>query len=329
MPTPDDPRRDADSPADANWRDVAANAPMDERRGYFLAAARDGNELRLSFLKSTDPKLADRGTLTAALLEAARQGREGACRLLLNWGADPRHDRSRALYNAVKANGGMIVDLLLRAGADMGAAASHAPDNETLAFAAVEARAHEALRALLMHGVDPDIRDAKGRTLRARARDRGMQGSIELMNRLWLSPPLVPRDFVGKYSIDTLQRVFAGHQGLTGFQLAAYNGQIDALLEKLTAGGRVLCKSDLIGATPKHPQTLLFILGQRRELHKVFEPARWGHDFAAMRATLPYIPAAFRRQAREDRLQALERQAKLAAKRANAAKLRLPPKRKP
>lgn len=330
MPTPDDPRRDADSPVEANWRAVATAASMEDRRAFFIAAARDGNILRLNFLKAHDSRLANAATLNAALLEACDMRREDICRLLLKWGANPKHDNSRALYYAVKYNGAMIVDMLLRAGADMQAAARHVPSKTPLPFVAVDARNHEALRALVMQGINPGMTDAQGQSLRARARDRGMQGAIELMNRLWPVPPAIDKEFVAGHSLAQLQSVFPLHGDLTGFQLAAYNGQIDALLAKLTDGGRRLVKSDLLGATPRHPQTILFILGQRRELHKVFNPALWGNDFAAMRAAITYIPAAFRAQAQEDRLQALERQMKLAKRREGKAPLRLPPRdRKP
>lgn len=323
MALPPDDGHNPDSPAEANWRQVAANLPLADRQRVFVAAASQNQLARLSFLKSTAPGVATPDVLSEALIAAAEAGHRDICIKLLRWGADARRDNSRALHVAVVRNQALIADQLLRAGADMKAAESYLKPRRPLVFLAAEMRHHETLRALIMHGVAPELQDNQGRDLRGRCRDLAMQGGIEMMNRLWKTPPAVPADFAARNDLDALRAVFHTHDGFTGFQLAAYHGQIDTLLRRLTANGRSLTKSDLITATPRYPQTILFILGRQRQLHKVFEPALWQNDFAAMRAMIPYVPAAFRWQVDETRISALERQHRLQGQPARQ-KLRLP-----
>ncbi len=288
----------------------------------FVMAAASGDLPQLIFLRAAAATGISPSLLNAALVSAALHGQEKTCRQLLVWGADARHNRSQALLAAVKANHGYVTDLLLRAGARMEDAKQHRPHMSLLAQAIEEGHA-DAAKALLLHGANPNVMHPfSGTTLQARAHALGLIDTYHLMERLWAQPPRVPDDFAQRLPLDQLRDAFPTHAGFTGFQLAAYHGQMEALLARLTAQGRTLAKSDLITATPRYPQTLLFILGQRGELAKVFDLGLWAHDVTALRDLLRYVPAAFRGQLDDAGIPTRLRQEKLRQQRKNNLRLK-------
>lgn len=322
---PHDPN---DSPPDAEWQREVREAARGKREYMFMLAVVKGQAARLAFIHAQDTTITHSAILMdKALMAACANGQAQSVAWLIRHGANPREGNSRAIVSAVSANSGTVLDVLLRNGASLqDAEKTHFKDG-ALAHAVLN-RKPEAAKALLLNGCDPYRSITGGPTVYARMRDLGMPILTELSNRIWLRDvPAVPADFAARESLDRLQGVYPDHKNLTGFQLAAYNGQIGALIKRLTANGRTLTRSDLIGATPKHPQTVLFICGQRGELSQIFTPALWGNNVPAMRDALRYVPAAFRTQIDTDMLAALERRQQL-AKRAQNAKpgLRLPKK---
>ncbi len=321
------PPHDSHDPArDAAWQRDVREGILSKRQNLLMEAAARGQTTRMAFIHAHDAAVCrDQSVMNAALHAASCAGHHAAVKWLLAHGSDAAHNRSRCLIGAVNANSGDCVDLLLRHGADIKQAEKTTYPSSLLARAVGE-RKPEAAKALLLHGCDPFGYTPSGHQVTSRIRDLGMPILNEIINRLWLKDVArVPADFASATPLSDLQRVWPTHGGLTGFQLCAYNGQIDALLARLTAQGRKLCKSDLITATPKHPQTILFIAGQRGELAKIFRPALWGYDVAAMRATLSYVPAAFRHQIDVAGFTTIERQRAIIDRAAqDAARLRLP-----
>lgn len=314
-----------DPAADALWQRDVREGVLSKRQYMLMQAAALGQTTRLAFIHAHDKNVCrDTATMNSALHAASCAAHRDTVKWLLAHGSDASHQRSRCLTAAIDANSGDVVDLLLRHGANIKDAEKNTYP-ATLLARAVTSRKPEAAKALLLHGCDPFAYAPSGHQITGRMRDLGMPILTEITNRLWLkTPPVVPADFASTTPLDQLQRVWPQHGNLTGYQLCAYNGQIDTLLTRLTANGRTLSKSDLITATPKHPQTILFILGQRGELGKVFTPALWGYNAAAMRATLPYVPAAFRHQIDVEAFETAERLTRLRARAATGKNLRLP-----
>lgn len=286
-----------DPAADATWQRDVQESSLSKRQQMLITAAAKGQATRLAFIYAQDTSVcADKTVLNTALYEASGAGHLATTRWLLNHGGDAAHMNSRCVISAIQANSGYVVDILLRHGADIAAAEKIIAPWSLLARAVCD-RKPEAAKALLLHGCDPYGKAPTGQLLKSRMSALGTDILVEISNRLWLkNVPHVFEGFAAKVPLEQLKRAWQTHEGLTGYQLCAYNGHIDILLARLTANGRMLSKRDLISATPKHPQTILFILGQRNELAKVFKPALWGGDIAAMRAILPYVPAAFRHQ---------------------------------
>lgn len=320
------PHDSHDPAADAAWQRDVREGILSKRHNMLMEAAARGQVTRLAFIHAHDATVCrDQAVMNLALHAASSAGHHHAVKWLLAHGSDASHNRSRCLIGAINANSGDSVDLLLRHGADIKEAEKNTYPSSLLARA-VNERKSEAAKALLLHGCNPFGYAPSGHQVIARMRDLGMQGLIEIANRLWLKDVArVPADFCRTTPLNQLQGVWQSHGGLTGYQLAVYNGQIDVLLARLTENGRTLSKSDLITATPKHPQTILFIAGQRGELTKIFNPALWGYNVAAMRATLPYVPAAFRQQIDVAALTTIERQRSIKDRAAgDARRLRLP-----
>lgn len=321
------PPHDSVDPAqDAAWQRDVRDGILSKKQNLLMEAAARGQTTRLAFIHAQCPATCrDQNVMNLALHAASCAGHREAVKWLLAHGSDASHNRSRCLIGAINANSGDTVDLLLRHGANIKDAEKTTYPSSLLARA-VNERKSEAAKALLLHGCDPFGYAPSGHTVLSRIRDLGMPILTEIINRLWLKDVAkVPDDFAKKTPLNDLQAVWHTHGGLTGYQLCAYNGQIDALLARLAANGRTLSKSDLITATPKHPQTILFIMGARGELGKIFNPALWGNDVAAMRATLPYVPAAFRHQIDVASFTTIERQRNLKDRAASDAKrLRLP-----
>ena len=321
------PPHDSLDPAhDAAWQRDVREGILSKKQDFVKEAASRRQLTRLAFIQAHDPATCrDQNVMNLALHAASCAGHREAVKWLLAHGSDASHNRSRCLIGAINANSGDTVDLLLRHGASIKDAEKTTYPSSLLARA-VNERKSEAAKALLLHGYDPFGYAPSGQTVLSRIRDLGMPVLTEIINRLWLKDVAkVPDDFARKTPLSQLQGVFHTHGGLTGYQLCAYNGQIDALLARLTENGRRLSKSDLITATPKHPQTILFIMGARGELGKIFNPALWGNDVAAMRATLPYVPAAFRHQIDVASFTTIELQRSLQDRAAcDAKRLRLP-----
>lgn len=278
-----------------DWQRLLQNAAPSVLSHYLGVAAQQGQVNRLSFMRATYAQHLSRADLTFALISAAARGQEKACRLLLGWGADARRDR-RALIAAIRGNHGFVTDLLLRAGATLDNVVIEHREMSPLALA-LEGGHKDSAKALLLHGANPNIMHTPtGSTLRALATTKGLLDTRELMDRLWPTAPRIPADFVARLPLEVLRGPFPDHGGFTGYQLAAYHGQMSALLQRLTADGRRLTKSDLIMATPRYPQTVLFILGQQGRLAEVFDPRWWPGNAAGARDLLRYVPAAFRPQ---------------------------------
>lgn len=320
------PHDSHDAAHDPAWQRDVREGILSKRQNLLMEAAARGQLTRLAFIHAHDNTVCrDQSVMNAALHAASCAGHHACVKWLLTHGSDAAHNRSRCLIGAINANSGDSVDLLLRHGADI-KEAQKATYPTSLLARAVEERKPEAAKALLLHGCDPFSYAPSGKQVTSRIRDLGMPILTEIINRLWLKDVArVPADFAATAPLDDLQRAWPTHGGLTGIQLCVYNGQLDALLARLTAQGRKLCKSDLITATPKHPQTILFIAGQRGELARIFRPALWGHDVAGMREALTYVPAAFRHQIDTATFTTIERQRAIAHRAAReAGKLRLP-----
>lgn len=326
-PPEDSPKKPSDAVrgVEAAWRVELDDADAKKLVQQMVLAAGKGNRHRVSFILASYPTATTTpAALNEALYAAALSGQQEVCVILLKKGAVASSHNSRALKAAVISDNGHLVDLLLRHGADITATQKWAPHRPLLACALAERR-RQAAKALLLHGVNPNGKDSDGRTLRALAQEMKLPGITDLIDSLWHQPPAIPDDFATRLPLEDLRRVFPLHDTYNGFQLATYHGQFDVLATRLVAEDGSLSKSDILGATLHHPQNLLFILGQRGELAKAFQPHLWGYDSKRMRAMLPYIPAAFRDQIDESRLTALFQQDRLRRHKKNP-QLRLPPR---
>lgn len=320
---PDDSLPDVAS--DMMWRGDVRTAALSTRRQMLVQAAARGQTARLAFLQAHDPDVCrDVPTMETALHAASCAGQRDSVKWLLERGANAAHGHNRCLLGAVNANSGDVVDLLLRHGADIRQAEKTVAPSSLLMHA-VSKRKRVAAKALLLHGCSPFDSMPDGQSAAAQMRTMGMITLLEMMARLWpKNLPAVPADFAAATPLEDLQRPWPSAGGMTGYQLCAHHGQIDMLLHRLTANGRVLSKTDLITATPRYPQTVLFILGQRGELSKAFAPALWGYNAAAMRDILPYVPAAFRGQIDAASFAAAERHQRLRQRAGDGTRLRLP-----
>lgn len=319
--SPDDPAQDS------AWQRDVREGSLSKRHYLLMQAAALGQTTRLAFIHAQDKTVcSDTGVMNNALRAATHAGHLNAVKWLLRQGTTDIRERSHCLVIAINKDDGDCADALLRYDIDLKIAQGMTAPSTLLSHAICN-RKTKAAKALLLHGFDPFGATPTGQPLTGRMRDLGQPILTELTNRLWLkNVDTIAADFASKTPLSELQKVWQDHRGLTGYQLCAYNGQIDILLARLTENGRKLTTSDLITATPKHPQTILFILGQRGQLNKVFKPELWQHDAAAMRAVLPYVPAAFRAQVDLGAIAFAERQKRLKTRAATGTRPRLPKK---
>lgn len=326
-PPPDSPKTPPDPAQDSSWQRDVREGSLSKRQYLLLQAASLGQTTRLAFLYAQDKTVCnDNAVMNNALRAATHAGHFNAVKWLLTHGANDMRERSNCLVIAIDKDDGDSVDVLLRHEVDLKRAQSKTAPASLLAHAIIN-RKVKAAKALLLHGFDPQGTAPSGQQLVGRMRDLGMPILTEITNRLWLKNVAgIDADFASKTPLSELQKVWQEHGALTGYQLCAYNGQIDILLARLTENGRKLTTSDLITATPKHPQTILFILGQRGELNKVFKPELWHYDADAMRAVLPYVPAAFRAQVDLGAIAFAARQNRLKVRAASGTRPRLPKK---
>jgi hypothetical protein len=281
--------------AEESWRAAARRATPVMRELKLVAAAEQGRSARVAFLLAEWAALKEPHVLGRAATAAAINGHADTCRLLLRHGAPLDYAHGALIEAAVAGNNGDLVDFILRAGASF-----EMKGRRPLLEQALSANKPAAAKALILHGANPYRQNAAGKSMRQLAEDIGRRDLAELMERLWQRPPLVPAGFAAETPLEALRGSFPAHDGMTGFQLAACHGQIDALFARLIASQSRLHKSDVLTANLRHPRTLLFILGQRGEAAKAFDPALWGGDLALMQELLRYVPAAFRAQIDED-----------------------------
>lgn len=326
--------KDSINHPDMLWRQHARTSPELTQRNLVKRAGEENRQDRLEFLFKLNPKLktdtaltetyadaAHRGyidlmrwldtidpaspkRLSNAFLRACNAGHIGSLKFLLSRGVDANVKNGKGLVEALHGDKGDAVDFLLRHGARMQDTEREFADTPPLLFRALRQQRLNVAKALLLHGADPFARHDR-ETPRDICRRQGMEKLGDLIDRLHVKAPLVSADDIKAQDWQNLQLPQDKYNGLTGMQVAAYNGHIDILVEKMAGLGRSITKSDLITATPRYPQTLLFILGQRGELDKIFgNLALWGKHMDRWLDAETYIPAAFRKKTDAARLKA-------------------------
>lgn len=289
------------------------NAPVAGRVGRaFLMAVRHGHARSVQHF--IDRGLELDNVKDDALAAAALNGHEALCDFFLRLKADPRANDSQCLQHAVIRGNVRIIDRLLRAGADI-----HCAGGSLLKQAMTAARP-APVKALVLHGADLS-RPIHGRNAMQWAQALKMT-EIEKFLALFNPPALnVTLGYLRHLTPARLQDPDPLHDGFTPMQLAAYGGHMQAALAILTQDGRKLTRSDLITATPRHPQTVLYILGSKGQLAQLFTPQLWQGRQREMEQAYQYIPAAFRAQVDLAHLQAAFVQDKLRKKQSPRYKL--------
>lgn len=180
--------------ADKNALDISGGSPL-------IRAAEEGNLKVVNILLAAGADVEIRNDVDCSAFDrAARRGQIGVLKALVGHGADVNaagvNTGCTALHRAATFGQVSAMDALIEAGADMEVKSS---DGRTpLCMAALHIR-REAVRTLLQHGANADVRDFRGNTLlhlACRTRIQGMDTVVDLLLQTGVDETAVDNDGV-------------------------------------------------------------------------------------------------------------------------------------
>lgn len=225
-----------------------------------------------------------------ALVEAVAASRAAVVKLLLKSGVNPAYGDSIVMFFAVQKNSPEIADMLLKAGADVSA------HKGALMCIALSHGHDKVAEVLLKNGGDPNTyyRDKNAFDWAAEL------GHVEFSRALrdWAADDMKaePSFFEGQ-SVEKLRAPLEGHQGRTGFHVAAASGCFSIIRDKIlqTPGEQLTAKDLTMEATHIGPSVLL-LLGQAKELNAAFDARLWAGRKNEMLQAYDEVPSAYRAQ---------------------------------